>query len=137
MSAERPAAGGSEPAPADNSVPAEPEVAAPADAEPTLAEHTIEHDPDRMVWTMVGIGVACLVAILVFICRTASGVASGPDGGRTLQLVWRCCSPRCWVRCWCWWRVRPGCCSYAWSHGAIAAPTRNREGSAAEPPARS
>src|SRR5215211_9329252 len=53
MSAERPAAGGPEPAPADDSVPAEAEVAgAPADAEPTLAEHTIEPTRTSMVWTM-------------------------------------------------------------------------------------
>ena len=50
MSAERPAAGGPEPAPADDSVPAEAEVAgAPADAEPTLAEHTIEPTRTSMV----------------------------------------------------------------------------------------
>jgi uncharacterized integral membrane protein len=74
MSAERPAAGGPEPAPADNSVPAEPEVAAPADAEPTLAEHTIEPTRTSMVWTMVGIGVVLLVAILVFILQNGQRV---------------------------------------------------------------
>jgi uncharacterized integral membrane protein len=74
MSAERPAAGGPEPAPADNSVPAEPEVAAPADAEPTLAEHTIEPTRTSMVWTMVGIGVILLVAILVFILQNGQRV---------------------------------------------------------------
>jgi lipopolysaccharide assembly protein A len=74
MSAERPAAGGSEPAPADSSVPAEPEVAAPADAEPTLAEHTIEPTRTSMVWTMVGIGVVLLVAILVFILQNGQRV---------------------------------------------------------------
>jgi uncharacterized integral membrane protein len=74
MSAERPAAGGSEPAPADNSVPAEPEVAAPTDAEPTLAEHTIEPTRTSMVWTMVGIGVVLLVAILVFILQNGQRV---------------------------------------------------------------
>jgi len=74
MSAERPAAGGPEPAPADNSVPAEPEVAAPADAEPTLAEHTIEPTRTSMVWTMVGIGVVILVAILVFILQNGQRV---------------------------------------------------------------
>jgi uncharacterized integral membrane protein len=74
MSAERPAAGGPEPAPADNSVPAEPEAAAPADAEPTLAEHTIEPTRTSMVWTMVGIGVVLLVAILVFILQNGQRV---------------------------------------------------------------
>ena len=74
MSAERPAAGGPEPAPADNSVPAEPEVAAPADAEATLAEHTIEPTRTSMVWTMVGIGVVLLVAILVFILQNGQRV---------------------------------------------------------------
>jgi uncharacterized integral membrane protein len=74
MSAERPAVGGPEPAPADNSVPAEPEVAAPADAEPTLAEHTIEPTRTSMVWTMVGIGVVLLVAILVFILQNGQRV---------------------------------------------------------------
>jgi lipopolysaccharide assembly protein A len=74
MSAERPAAEGPEPAPADNSVPAEPEVAAPADAEPNLAEHTIEPTRTSMVWTMVGIGVVLLVAILVFILQNGQRV---------------------------------------------------------------
>jgi uncharacterized integral membrane protein len=75
MSAERPAAGGPEPAPADDSVPAEAEVAgAPADAEPTLAEHTIEPTRTSMVWTMVGIGVILLVAILVFILQNSQRV---------------------------------------------------------------
>jgi uncharacterized integral membrane protein len=75
MSAERPAAGESEPAPADNSVPAEPEAAgAPADAEATLAEHTIEPTRTSMVWTMVGIGVILLVAILVFILQNGQRV---------------------------------------------------------------
>jgi uncharacterized integral membrane protein len=74
MSAERPAVEGSEPAPADNSVPAEAEVAAPADAEPALAEHTIEPTRTSMVWTMVGIGVILLVAILVFILQNGQRV---------------------------------------------------------------
>jgi uncharacterized integral membrane protein len=75
MSAERPAAGESEPAPADNSVPAEPEAAgAPADGEATLAEHTIEPTRTSMVWTMVGIGVILLVAILVFILQNGQRV---------------------------------------------------------------
>jgi uncharacterized integral membrane protein len=55
-------------------VPAEPEVTAPADAEPTLAEHTIEPTRTSMVWTMVGIGVVLLVAILVFILQNGQRV---------------------------------------------------------------
>jgi lipopolysaccharide assembly protein A len=74
MSAERPAAQKPEPAPADSSVPAEPEAAAPADAEPTLAEHTIEPTRTSMVWTMVGIGVVLLIAILVFILQNGQRV---------------------------------------------------------------
>ena len=74
MSAERPAAGGPEQAPADNSVPAEPEAAAPADAEATLAEHTIEPTRTSMVWTMVGIGVVLSFAILVFILQNGQRV---------------------------------------------------------------
>jgi lipopolysaccharide assembly protein A len=74
MNAERPAAEGPEPAPADSSVPAEPEAAAPADAEATLAEHTIEPTRTSMVWTMVGIGVVLLVAILVFILQNGQRV---------------------------------------------------------------
>ena len=69
MSAERPAAREPQRAPADSSVPPEPEVAAPADAEPTLPPHTIEPTRTSMVWTMVGIGVVLLVAILVFILQ--------------------------------------------------------------------
>src|SRR5215218_11135671 len=75
MSAERPAAEGPEPAQADNSVPAEAEAAgAPADAEATIAEHTIEPTRTSMVWTMVGIGVILLVAILVFILQNSQRV---------------------------------------------------------------
>ena len=77
MSAERPAAGGPEPAPAERSLPAEPEAAAPADGEPTLAEHTIEPTRTSMVWTMVGIGVILLVAILVFILQNGQRVRCG------------------------------------------------------------
>ena len=74
MSAERPAAEGPEQDPADSSLPAEPEVA-PADAgEPTLAEHTIEPTRTSMVWTMVGIGVVLVVAILVFILQNGQRV---------------------------------------------------------------
>ena len=74
MGAERPAAQRPEQDPADSSLPAEPEVAAPADAEPTLAEHTIEPTRTSMVWTMVGIGVVLLVAILVFILQNSQRV---------------------------------------------------------------
>ena len=74
MGAERPAAQRPEQDPADRSVPPEPEVAAPADAEPTLAEHTIEPTRTSMVWTMVGIGVVLLVAILVFILQNSQRV---------------------------------------------------------------
>ena len=75
MSAERPAAGGPEQAPADSSLPPEPEAAgAPADAEATLLEHTIEPTRTSMVWTMVGIGVVLLVAILVFMLQNGQRV---------------------------------------------------------------
>jgi uncharacterized integral membrane protein len=49
-------------------------MAAPAEAEPTLAEHTIEATRTSMVWTMVGIGVILLVAILVFILQNSQRV---------------------------------------------------------------
>jgi len=74
MGAERPAAREPEHAPAGSSVPPEPEVAAPADAEPTLPQHTIEPTRTSMVWTMVGIGVVLLVAILVFILQNGQRV---------------------------------------------------------------
>jgi putative membrane protein len=74
MSAEGPAAGGPERAPADSSGPPEPEVAAPADAEPALPQHTIEPTRTSMVWTMVGTGVVLLVAILVFILQNGQRV---------------------------------------------------------------
>jgi lipopolysaccharide assembly protein A len=74
MSAERPAAREPEQAPADSAAPPEPEVAAPADAEPTLPQHTIEPTRTSMVWTMVGIGVVLLVAILVFILQNGQRV---------------------------------------------------------------
>jgi putative membrane protein len=74
MSAERPAAGGPEQAPADNSVPPEPDVAAPPDAEPALPQHTVEPTRTSMVWTMVGTGVVLLVAILVFILQNGQRV---------------------------------------------------------------
>ncbi len=75
MSAERPAAEGPEPAPAESSLPPEPEaVGGPADAEATLTEHTIEPTRTSMVWTMVGIGVVLLVAILVFILQNGQRV---------------------------------------------------------------
>jgi uncharacterized integral membrane protein len=74
MGAEGPAAQRPEQDPADSSLPAEPEVAAPADGEPTLGEHTIEPTRTSMVWTMVGIGVVLLVAILVFILQNSQRV---------------------------------------------------------------
>jgi lipopolysaccharide assembly protein A len=74
MSADEPAAGGPGRAPAGSSEPPEPEVAAPADAEPTLPQHTIEPTRTSMVWTMVGIGVVLLVAILVFILQNGQRV---------------------------------------------------------------
>ena len=74
MGAEGPAAEGPEQDPADSSLPPEPEAAAPADGEATLAEHTIEPTRTSMVWTMVGIGVVLLVAILVFILQNGQRV---------------------------------------------------------------
>jgi putative membrane protein len=74
MSAERPGPGVPDRAPADSSLPPDPEVAAPADAEATLAEHTIEPTRTSMVWTMVGIGVVLLVSILVFILQNSQRV---------------------------------------------------------------
>ncbi|HTE67780.1 MAG TPA: lipopolysaccharide assembly protein LapA domain-containing protein [Actinomycetes bacterium] len=74
MSAERPEAGVPEQPTPDGSVPPEPEVTAPADAEPTLPQHTIEPTRTSMVWTMVGIGVVLLVAILVFILQNSQRV---------------------------------------------------------------
>jgi lipopolysaccharide assembly protein A len=74
MSAEGPAAPGPERAPADSSRSPEPEAAAPADGEPTLPQHTIEPTRTSMVWTMVGIGVVLLVAILVFILQNGQRV---------------------------------------------------------------
>jgi lipopolysaccharide assembly protein A len=72
MGAEGPAAQRPEQDPADSSL--EPEVAAPVDGEPTLAEHTIEPTRTSMVWTMVGIGVILLVAILVFILQNGQRI---------------------------------------------------------------
>jgi uncharacterized integral membrane protein len=72
MSAQRPAAPEPERAPADSPRPAEPETAAAA--EPALAEHTIEATRTSLVWTMVGIGVVLLVAILVFILQNGQRV---------------------------------------------------------------
>ena len=85
MSAERPAAREPDQVPTDSQVPAdspvpaepevaEPEVAEPAEAEPTLPQHTIEPTRTSMVWTMVGIGVVLLVAILVFILQNGQRV---------------------------------------------------------------
>jgi uncharacterized integral membrane protein len=44
---------------------------AAAEAEPTISQHTIEPTRTSMVWTMVGIGVILLVAILVFILQNS------------------------------------------------------------------
>jgi uncharacterized integral membrane protein len=74
MSAERPEAGGPAQPPPDGSVPSEPEVTAPSDAEPTLPQHTVEPTRTSMVWTMVGIGVVLLLAILVFILQNGQRV---------------------------------------------------------------
>ena len=74
MSAERPARGGPEPVPADGSVPPDSEVTRPAPAEPTLPQHTVEPTRTSMVWTMVGVGVVLLVAILVFILQNGQRV---------------------------------------------------------------
>jgi uncharacterized integral membrane protein len=49
-------------------------VVAPADAEPILPPHTIQATRTSMVWTMVGIGVVLLVAILVFILQNGQRV---------------------------------------------------------------
>ena len=72
MSAERPRAGLPAQAPTDRPVPPEPEMA--ADTEATLPQHTIEPTRTSMVWTMIGIGVALLVAILVFILQNGQRV---------------------------------------------------------------
>jgi lipopolysaccharide assembly protein A len=74
MSAERPGAGVPERAPADRSVPPEPAVAAEAEAEATLPQHTIQPTRTSMVWTMVGLGVVLLVAMLVFILQNGQRV---------------------------------------------------------------
>jgi lipopolysaccharide assembly protein A len=69
MSAERPEAGGpAQPSP-DASV-----LTAPSSAEPTLPQHTVEPTRTSMVWTMVGIGVVLLLAILVFILQNGQRV---------------------------------------------------------------
>ena len=73
MSAEGPAAREPDRAPADSPRRAEPEMAA-AEAEPTISQHTIEPTRTSMVWTMVGIGVILLVAILVFILQNSQRV---------------------------------------------------------------
>jgi putative membrane protein len=73
MSAEGPAAREPDQTPADSPRRAEPEMAA-AEAEPTIPQHTIEPTRTSMVWTMVGIGVILLVAILVFILQNSQRV---------------------------------------------------------------
>ena len=74
MSAERPEAGVPEQPSPDGLLPPEPEVVAPADAEPALPQHTVEPTRTSMVWTMVGIGVVLLFAILVFILQNGQRV---------------------------------------------------------------
>jgi hypothetical protein len=75
MSAERPEAGGPEqPSPDASLPPADPEVVAPSSAEPALPQHTVEPTRTSMVWTMVGIGVVLLFAILVFILQNGQRV---------------------------------------------------------------
>ncbi len=73
MSAEGPAAREPDQAPADSPRRTEPEMTA-AEAEPTISQHTIEPTRTSMVWTMVGIGVILLVAILVFILQNSQRV---------------------------------------------------------------
>jgi uncharacterized integral membrane protein len=74
MTVERSEAGvPAQPSP-DVSVPPEPEVVAPSSAEPTLPQHTVEPTRTSMVWTMVGIGVVLLLAILVFILQNGQRV---------------------------------------------------------------
>jgi uncharacterized integral membrane protein len=74
MSVERSEAGVPEQPSPDASVPPEPEVAAPSSTEPTLPQHTVEPTRTSMVWTMVGIGVVLLFAILVFILQNGQRV---------------------------------------------------------------
>lgn len=73
MSAEGPAAREPDRTTADSPRRAEPEMAA-VEAEPTISQHTIEATRTSMVWTMVGIGVILLVAILVFILQNSQRV---------------------------------------------------------------
>jgi uncharacterized integral membrane protein len=74
MSAQRPEAAVPEQPSPDGSVPPEPEAKEPAPAEPTLPQHTIEPTRTSMVWTMVGIGMILLFAILVFILQNGQRV---------------------------------------------------------------
>jgi uncharacterized integral membrane protein len=74
MSVGRPEAGGPEQPSSDASVPPESEVVAPSSAEPTLPQHTVEPTRTSIVWTMVGIGVVLLFAILVFILQNGQRV---------------------------------------------------------------
>jgi uncharacterized integral membrane protein len=74
MSAQRPEAAVPEQPSPNASLPPEPEVKEPADAEPTLPPHTVEPTRTSMVWTMVGIGVVLLFAILVFILQNGQRV---------------------------------------------------------------
>jgi uncharacterized integral membrane protein len=84
MSADRPAGqgGAGRPDQTDGPVLPEREPQAPP-AEPTLPQHTIEPTRTSMVWTMLGIGVVLLVAILVFILQNGQRVRVrflGADG---------------------------------------------------------
>jgi lipopolysaccharide assembly protein A len=74
MTADRPQPERPPPPAADGSVPSKPEVTAPAPTEPTLPQHTIQPTRTSMVWTMVGLGVVLLLAILVFILQNGQRV---------------------------------------------------------------
>ncbi len=74
MSADRPAAHDGGPDRADGPVPPERPAPAVPPAEPTLPQHAIEPTRTSMVWTMVGIGLVLLVAILVFILQNGQRV---------------------------------------------------------------
>jgi lipopolysaccharide assembly protein A len=67
------------PAQTDQSVPSDPNLTAPegaSEATPatTPAQHTMKPTRISMVWTMVGIGAALLLAILVFILQNGQRV---------------------------------------------------------------
>jgi uncharacterized integral membrane protein len=58
----------------DATAPSTPDGNAPRSGEPTLPTHTIQPTRISMVWTMVGIGVVLLIAILVFILQNGEHV---------------------------------------------------------------